>query len=117
MYAKTNPRAGQLTRRQKRVFAIVGIAVVLAFAGLALWGALAHDSDATSAHGCVSVTVPSSTGGSTFHYCGAQARSFCESAFKNQDQVSLRARPQCDLAGLGVKTASGSLPVLTARPR
>lgn len=108
MYAKTNPRAVELTRRQKRGFAIVGIVVVLVFAGLAVWGSLVHDSDATSAHGCVSVTVPSSTGGSTFHYCGAQARSFCESAYKNQDQVSLRARPQCVLAGLGPKTATSA---------
>jgi len=113
MYAKTNPRAVELTRRQKRGFAIAGILVVLVFAGLAVWGSLAHDSYATSGHGCVSVTVPSSTGGSTFHYCGAQARSFCESAFKNTDQVSLRARPQCDLAGLGAKTASSATATAT----
>lgn len=100
MYAKTNPTAGRLTKRQKRIFAIAGVIVVLVLGGLGVWGAVAHDTYATSGHGCVSVTVPSSTGGSTLHYCGAQARSFCQSAFRSQDQVSLRARPQCVLAGL-----------------
>jgi hypothetical protein len=48
----------------------------------------------------VSVTVPSTTGGGTIHYCGAQAVTFCRGAFANSDTVSLAARPQCDLAGL-----------------
>jgi hypothetical protein len=47
------------------------------------------------------VTVPSSTGGATLHYCGDAARSFCQTSFRKQDQISLQARPQCVLAGLG----------------
>ena len=100
MYAKTNPGAGRLPRRQKRVFAVVGVVVVLLLAGLATWGALASDSYSSSGHGCVNVTVPSSTGGATLHYCGAAARSFCQTSFQSQDQLSLRARPQCVQAGL-----------------
>ena len=38
MYAKTNPSAGHLSPRQKRAFAIVGVLVVLLFAGLGTWG-------------------------------------------------------------------------------
>ena len=101
MYAKTNLQAGRLTPRQKRIFAITVVLVVVAFGGLAAWGVLAHDSYGGSANGCVNVTVPNSTGGSTLHYCGAQARSFCQTSFRSQDQVALRARPQCVLAGLG----------------
>ncbi len=71
MYAKTNPGAGRLSPRQKRVFAVVGVLVVLLFAGLGAWGALASDSYSSSGHGCVNVTVPSSTGGATLHYCGS----------------------------------------------
>ena len=48
----------------------------------------------------VSVTVPNSTGGAVLHYCGSKAQSFCQAAFRSRDQVSLRARPQCVLAGL-----------------
>jgi hypothetical protein len=100
MYAKTNPGAGRLPARQKRVFAVVGVLVVLILGGLAAWGALSSDSYSSSGHGCVNVTVPSSTGGATIHYCGAAARSFCQTSFRSQDQISLRARPQCVLAGL-----------------
>ena len=101
MYAKTMPRSGRLTPRQKRIFAITGLLVVVIFGGLAAWGLVAHDSYGASGHGCVNVTVPNSTGGATLHYCGSQARSFCQASFRSQDPVSLRAQPQCVLAGLG----------------
>ena len=95
------PRAGGLTARRKRVFAIAAVLVVVAFGALAAWGAMAHDTYGTSAHGCVSVTVPNSTGGAVLHHCGAQAQAFCQASFRNADQISLLARPQCRLAGLG----------------
>ena len=101
MYAKTNPRAGRLSRRQKRIFAITAVVVVVLFGGLAAWGATAHDSYGASGHGCVNVTVPNSTGGAVLHYCGSKARTFCQASFRSRDQVSLLARPQCVLAGLG----------------
>ncbi len=101
MYAKTNPGTGRLTPRQKRIFLIVGVVILAVLGGLGAWGALGSDTYSSSGHGCVNVTVSSSTGGATLHYCGAQARSFCQSAFRSQDQLSLRARPQCVLAGLG----------------
>lgn len=108
MYAKTNPRAGRLTPRQKRIFAIAAVLVVAVFAGLAAWGVVHHDSYGPSARGCVNVTVPSTTGGYTLHYCGAKARSFCQASFRSQDQISLRARPQCVLAGLGPPGSAGA---------
>ena len=110
MYVKTNPGAGRLSPRQKRVFAVVGVLIVLVLGGLGAWGALASDSYSSSGHGCVNVTVPSSTGGATLHYCGAQARSFCQTSFRSQDEISLRARPQCVLAGLSpsANPSSGS---------
>jgi hypothetical protein len=106
MYAKTNPRAGRLTPRQKRIFAIAAVVVIVVFGGLTAWGLLAHDSYGTSGNGCVNVTVPNTTGGSIVHYCGSQARSFCQASFRSQDQVSLRARPQCVLAGLAPESPS-----------
>ena len=99
MYAKTNPRAVRISPRQKRIFAVAAVVVVVLFGGLAAWGATAHDTYGTSAHGCVSVTVPNSTGGAVLHYCGSQAQAFCQASFRSRDQVSLRARPQCVLAG------------------
>lgn len=100
MYAKTNPGGVRVSPRQKRIFAVAAVVVVALFGGLAAWGATAHDTYGTSEHGCVSVTVPNSTGGAVLHYCGSQARTFCQASFRSGDQVSLRARPQCGLAGL-----------------
>jgi xanthine/uracil/vitamin C permease (AzgA family) len=106
MYAKTRPTAGSLSPKQKRVFAIVGVLVILLLVGLGVGGALAHDSLGTSANGCVNVTVPSSTGGSTLHYCGSQARTFCQTEFASTGPLAQRARPQCTLAGLKPSTAA-----------
>ena len=100
MYAKTNPGAVRVSPRQKRIFAVAAVVVVAFFGGLAAWGATAHDTYGTSGHGCVSVTVPNSTGGAVLHYCGSRGQSFCQASFRSRDQVSLRARPQCVLAGL-----------------
>jgi hypothetical protein len=106
MYAKTRPTAGSLTPRQKRVFAIIGVLLIGVLGGLGVWGALAHDSYGASANGCVNVNLPSSTGGSTLHYCGSQARAFCVTAFASPGQISQRARPQCVLAGLRPSSAA-----------
>ena len=108
MYSKTNPRAGQLSRRQKRVMLVVSLVVLCVLGGLGAWGAFAPDSYQGSANGCVNLTVPSSTGGANLRYCGSQAKAFCRSAFTQSDAISLRARPQCVLAGFGPGTGSGS---------
>ena len=106
MYSKTRLGSDQiegslsLTPRGKRVVLLIVAVLVAAGVAIGVWSAVSHDTYATSANGCVSVTIPSSTGGGTIHYCGTQAVSFCRGAFANSDAVSLAARPQCDLAGL-----------------
>jgi hypothetical protein len=84
------------------VLAGAGIAVILGLGGVGAWAALSPDTYAGSANGCVNMTIPGSTGGSTIHYCGAQAKSFCrtEYAAAASDQIAVRARPQCRLAGI-----------------
>ena len=106
MYSKTRLGSDQiegalsLTPRGKRIVYLIVAVVVAAGVAVGVWSAVSHDSYATSANGCVSVTVPSTTGGGTIHYCGAQAKAFCRESFAKSDPVSLAARPQCDLAGL-----------------
>jgi hypothetical protein len=114
MYSKTRLGSDQidgslsLSPRGKRVVYLVVLLVVAAGAAVGVWSAVSHDTYATSGNGCVSVTVPSSTGGGVLHYCGEQARSFCATAFAGTDQVALAGRPQCVIAGLTrAKVAAG----------
>ncbi|HEX6519198.1 MAG TPA: hypothetical protein VF070_04175 [Streptosporangiaceae bacterium] len=100
MYAKTNLGTGSMSTRSKRVLAVTGGLVVLGLGGLGIWAATAPDTYAGSGAGCVNVTVPNSTGGATLHYCGSDAKSFCHDAYASATAITLRARPQCRLAGL-----------------
>jgi hypothetical protein len=114
MYAKTNLGSGHMSPRQKRVLGVIVGLIVALIAGLVIWGALRPDSLASSGHGCVNVNLAGSMGGENFHYCGEQAKSFCQTSFRTQDPLSLAARPQCVLAGLApaaTATASASLQV------
>jgi hypothetical protein len=108
MYAKTNLGSGRMSPRQKRVLGVIVGLIVLLIAGLVIWGALRPDSLASSGHGCVNVNVAGSMGGENFHYCGDQAKSFCQTSFRSQDPLSLAARPQCVLAGLAPATATAT---------
>lgn len=106
MYSKTRLGCAQiegalsLSARGKRiVYLIVGV-VLAAGLAIGIWSTVSSDSYGTSANGCVSLTLPSTTGAGTLHYCGAQARAFCRNSFARPDPVSLAARPQCDHAGL-----------------
>lgn len=105
-YSKTSLGGDQiegalsLSPRGKRIVYLVVAAVIAVTAAIIVWSGLSHDRYATSANGCVSVTVASTTGGGTLSYCGAKAKTFCAAAFTHADRVSLLARPQCNLAGL-----------------
>lgn len=96
-----NPRGESLTRRQKRVFALVGCLALVVVAGLSVWAAAGPDSYGRSSNGCVNVVEPSSTGGAVLHQCGPAARALCRSAFSHTTRLDLLTRPQCRLAGLG----------------
>ena len=96
-----NRRGESLTRRQKRVFAIVGGLALVLVAGVSVWAAASPGSYGRSSHGCVNVVAPSTTGGSVLHQCGTAARALCRSAFTHADRLALLTRPQCRLAGLG----------------
>ena len=63
------------------------------------WSAVGSDRYGPSANGCVNFTMANTVGGSPIHKCGAQAVAFCRSAYAASDNLSLLARPQCELAG------------------
>jgi hypothetical protein len=95
-----NRHGESLTSRQKRVFAVVGAALVLILIGVSAWAANDPGSYGRSGNGCVNVVTPSSTGGGIMHECGAAARAMCRNAFAQHTEFARLARPQCQLAGL-----------------
>jgi hypothetical protein len=106
MYSKTRLGGDQaegerrLTPRGKRIVYLVLGLVVAACAAVGIWSAVSSDPLATSANGCVSVNIPSATGGQIGHFCGTQAKVLCREAFAAADPTALSEQKQCDLAGL-----------------
>jgi len=103
----TTPPAEPVTRRDKRMMAAIGAVLVAVLAGVGIWAAVRPGSYGASRDGCVTVTLPSSTGGALIHQCGGEARALCRHAFASTDKVSMLTRPQCRLAGLGPARLGG----------
>jgi hypothetical protein len=97
----TQPRAEQATPRDKRRIALVAVALLAVVAAIAIWAAVKPGAYGASSHGCITVNLPSSMGGSLIHQCGAAAKATCKHAFVADDKASELTRPQCRLAGLG----------------
>jgi hypothetical protein len=96
----TQPRAEQATPRDKRRILIVVAALVVIVAAVSIWAAVRPGAYGSSGNGCVTVSMPSSTGGALIHDCGGAAKTLCKHAFTASDKISLLTRPQCRLAGL-----------------
>jgi hypothetical protein len=94
-------------RRRGRLAAAGALAVAV-IGGVTWWGVSHPGAYGRSHDGCVTVSVPSSTGGALMHGCGASARAMCRTAFAGHDRLALATRPQCRLAGLG--PAAGAAP-------
>jgi hypothetical protein len=95
-----NPHGESLTRRQKRVFAVVGVIVLAVVAGVGIWSASDPGSYGRSGNGCINVTMPSTTGAGLMHGCGAVARSMCRHAVTHHDQLARLTLAQCRIADL-----------------
>lgn len=106
MYSKTRLGSDQiegslsLTPRGKRVVYLVVAVVLAAGVAIGVWSWVSRDPYGTSSNGCVSLSLPSTMGAGSLHYCGARAEAFCRNSFASTDPISLAARTQCDLAGL-----------------
>ena len=85
-----------LTSRQRWILVAL-LAIVI---GGAAWAVLASRGAPVSSAGCVSVVVPSSTGGGVLERCGAAARTWCASELVHPDAIAARVEAQCRLAGI-----------------
>jgi hypothetical protein len=96
----STPPAEQVTGRDKRRIVAVVAAVLLVLAAVGVWAAVRPGSYGGSKNGCITVTVPSSTGGGLLHQCGQSARATCQRAYNGSDKLAALTRPQCRLAGI-----------------
>jgi hypothetical protein len=101
MVGQAQRLAQPLTRAQRRVIALVLIAIVGACVYL-----VARSSAPVSRNGCITVTFPGSMGGQVLSHCGAAARSACAAAYAARDPLDLRTQTQCRLAGIRPRGAS-----------
>jgi hypothetical protein len=90
-----------LSRRGKWVIGVIGVCVLVIFAGIGVWSGLHQGSYDQSRNGCINLSVVSSTGGAVIHACGGKARTICRDAYAHTDSQSRQTRAQCKLAGLG----------------
>jgi hypothetical protein len=95
--AEAPPRA---RRRRLRAIAAAGALTVAVVGGLTAWSIASPGPYGQSRDGCVTVSVPSSTGGALQHGCGGTARAMCRAAFAGHDRLARATRPQCRLAGI-----------------
>jgi hypothetical protein len=105
-----------MTRRDKRVMAIAGAIIAALLGGVGAWAASNPGSYGRSRDGCITVSMPSTTGGALMHQCGAGARVTCRGAFARQDKIALLTRPQCRLAGLARRSPPAA-PAGLGRPQ
>jgi hypothetical protein len=95
----------ELTSNEKRGTVVLGAVVLLAGAGLGVWalagGGSGGSGSGTSAKGpCVSVGIPSSTGGSEVRQCGDDARKWCAAEATGSGLVASEVKAACKHAGL-----------------
>lgn len=101
---------------KRRSLALV-LAIALAVAVVATWAAVRPDAYSQARAGCVTVTIPSATGGALLHRCGPQARIMCRAAAAHDDRLSRLTRPACRAAGIGCggRLSDPELSLSTAR--
>ena len=93
------PGWGRPRRRRAAVIAMVTVVVLVA--GSAWWAVAVPGTYGRSHAGCVTASVPSTTGGGLMHACGDKAKSLCRMSFSRTDRLSKALRPECRAAGLG----------------
>lgn len=108
MDGRSQRLTGPLSPRAKRTMAVGGVLAVVGFTGLGVWAGTHSGSYGPSRNGCVTVSVPSSTGGAIMHDCGASARALCKTAYAGHDKIAVLTQAQCRLAGLGPPGAAAS---------
>jgi hypothetical protein len=93
-----------LTRNERRGTVVLGAVVLLTGAGLGIWalagGGSASGGGSNAKGPCVSVDIPSSTGGGEVRQCGEDARKWCATEATGSGLVASEVKAACKHAGL-----------------
>jgi len=101
------PQAQPVTHRDRRLMLAVGALILAVFAGVGIWAAVRPGSYDASRGGCITVNMPSTTGGALVHGCGDRARHMCRTAYAGSGAAARLTRQQCRLAGIPAPRPSG----------
>ena len=99
LLVRTDPAADVPGGKRRLAVILAAVAVGLGAAGA--WSAIRPGGYDQQRAGCVTATIPSSTGGGLVHECGAGAAELCRHALRHDDRLSVLLRPACRAAGLG----------------
>jgi hypothetical protein len=88
-----------LSRREKRIAGWLGAILAVACVATVLVIVLAGGSSAPK-HGCIDVTISSTTGGARYSACGEKAVNTCRAAAGRTDAGSRTTQQACRRAGL-----------------
>lgn len=100
MVGQTPRNLEGLSARQRAFTAVCGMLLVALVVAVSLWSVGRPGPFATSAHGCVSVTIPGVTGADVVHECGSLARQWCHRESVRPDSNAQAVLMQCRKAGL-----------------
>jgi uncharacterized membrane protein YeiH len=99
------PQTEPVTGRDRRKIAVIGVIVLAVFAGIGIWAAVRPGAYGASRNGCITVNVPSTTGGGLLHGCGSRAQAMCRNAYAGQGIAVQLTRQQCRIAGISPPSA------------
>jgi hypothetical protein len=97
-WARRDAPLRTLTRRERRVFALVTSVLALGTAGVGLWAATASGGEA-SGPGCVDLYVGSTTGAAHVHACGRDGAQLCRRPAVSNATLAAKFAEACARAG------------------
>ena len=89
-----------LRSHQRKGIFVIGAVLVLVACGLGIWDLAGGSSGPKQPGPCVSVVVPSATGGGTLEQCGSDARAWCITEAHAPGVVASQIEAACRRQGL-----------------
>ena len=103
-WQRVNTPLRELTRRERRIVAIVAIVLAISVAALVA-GALTSSNRLPA--GCIDVVTASATGAGEQRACGNQAKDLCQAVAARHDPYSRQVQTACRRSGILKRAGPG----------